>query len=589
MKLFISIQEKGKGIADTALRFPVTMAFLLLAAAWNVIAIHQRDYEPYGKLVLSFVLGAFIYGTLQMIYERFFSKTVIRYSFMAVSLVLSLIYYLLIRNGDFDVKISIRTMVLFFCLFMAFLWVPTIKGRINFNQSFMAAFKAFFMAVLFSLVLFLGVVLILAATNELIVEVSDKSYLHAANIVFVLLFPMIFLSLIPVYPRGAAGEPEEVDEVLIKRITPARFLEVLISYVTVPIATVFTVILLLYIIMNIRGEFWTDNLLEPLLVSYSIVVIIVYLLASTVTNAVALFFRRVFPKILLPVVLFQTIASVLKIQEAGVSYGRYYVIMFGIFSIIASGWFCVRPVRSNGIVAPVLIILSVISILPFIDAFTISRANQMDRLVGVLERNGMFNGGAVVPKPDIPKKDKETIISAVRSLDEMEYTKEISWLDEYNKSYDFEKTFGFPQYGEYDQGKGSEYITVTRKPSSPIPVAGYDFMLRMSVYSKYDDTVVGSYELDGKAYSLRLENISENGQEILLLEGSQELIRFPLNDVFAKFEAETGEKELDVPELTFTRENEKAVITVIVESVNINIWQEGRSQQADINILVKIK
>ncbi|HHV13711.1 MAG TPA: DUF4153 domain-containing protein [Clostridiales bacterium] len=588
MKLFVKIQEKGKGIVDTALRFPVTVVFLLLTAVWNIVAINQQNYDHYGKIVLSFVLGAFIYGTLQMVYERFVGKAMVRYIFMAVPFILSLIYYLLIKDGEFDVKVSIRTMVLFFCLFMAFLWVPVIKGRINFNQSFMAAFKAFFMALLFSLVLFLGIVLILATTNELITAVSDKAYAHGANIVFVLLFPMIFLSLIPVYPREEDGEPEELDEVLMKRVTPARFLEALISYVTIPIATVFTVILLLYIIMNIRGEFWTDNLLEPLLVSYSIVVIIVYLLASTVTNAVTLFFRRVFPKILLPVVLFQTIASILKIQEAGISYGRYYVIMFGIFAIIASGWFCVRPVRSNGIVAPVLIVLSLISILPFIDVFTISRSNQMNRLVNALERNGMFNGEAVIPKSDVPEKDRETIISAVRYLDEMRYTKEISWLKEYNEGYNFEKTFGFSEYN-YDPGNGTEYISVTRKQASPIPVAGYDFMLQLFSYRKHDDTVVSSYELAGKTYTLSVEALSENEQEVLLKEGNQELIRFPLKEIYAKFENETGAKELDTPELTFTKENERAVITVVAESISINIWQGGRSQQADVDILVKIK
>lgn len=54
----------------------------------------------------------------------------------------------------------------------------------------MAAFKAFFMAVLFSGLLFVGILLILGATDMLILDVSDKSYAHAANIIFVLFFPI---------------------------------------------------------------------------------------------------------------------------------------------------------------------------------------------------------------------------------------------------------------------------------------------------------------------------------------------------------------------------------------------------------------
>ena len=590
MKLFSKVQEQGKGIVNTVLRFPATVLFLLLTAIWDIMAINQQNFEPYNKLMLSFVLGASIYIVLQMIYERFFDQPITRYIFMGVPFILALIYYLIIKDLEFDTKISIRTIVLFFILLIAFLWVPVIKSKINFNQSFMAAFKAFFMAVLFSGLLFLGIVLILGATDMLIVNVNDKAYAHAANIIFVLFFPIYFLSMIPTYPREGFEESEEGRELLMKQVMPARFLEVLISYVAIPIATVFTVILLLYILMNIKGDFWTDNLMEPLLVSYSIVVIIIYLLASTVTNAITKYFRLIFPKVLLLVVLFQTISSVLKIQEAGISYGRYYVIMFGVFAIIASVWFCIKPVQNNGIIAPVLIILSIISILPFMNAFSVSRANQISRLVNALERNDMFDGEKITPMSDVPKEDMDTIKSSVQYLSNLEYTKEISWLHDYYKTNDFEKTFGFSEYSVSVDEPGKEnYISVMRKQSSPIPIAGYDFMTRLNVYDKNADTVFGTYELDGKAYTLSLVNSSTNQQDILLKDGDQEVLRFPLSMLYTKFEGDNGNKELDTAELTFTKENERAVITVVAESININTWQDGKSLQADIDVLVKIK
>jgi hypothetical protein len=588
MKLFIKVQEKGKGIVNTVLRFPVTVLFLLLTAVWDIMAINQQNFEPYNKFMLSFVLGAAIFIVLQMIYERFLNNPITRFIFMIIPFILALIYYFMIKNLEFDIKISVRTTVLFFILFIAFLWVPTIKSRINFNQSFMAAFKAFFMAALFSGVLFLGILLILGATDMLILNVSDKAYAHAANIIFVLFFPIYFLSMIPAYPQEGFEESEEGLELLRKQVTPARFLEALISYVAIPITTVFTVILLLYILMNIRGDFWTDNLMEPLLVSYSIVVIIVYLLASTVMNAVTKYFRLIFPKVLLLVVLFQTISSVLKIQEDGISYGRYYVIMFGVFAIIASIWFCIKPVQRNGFIAPVLIILSVISILPFVNAFSVSRVNQTGRLVEALERNQMFDGTSITPRSDISKEDMEIIISSVQALSRLEYTKEITWLNNYYKTNDFEKTFGFPEYIVDDPGKGNNFISIMRKQSSPIPIAGYDFMTRLNVYDKNEDAVIGDFELDGKSYTLSLVSSSDE-QQIVLKEGEQEALRFPLSKLYTKFEVESGSKELDTSELTFTVENEKAVITVVAESININIWQEGKSLQSDINILVGIK
>ncbi len=589
MRLFLKVQEQGKGIVNTVSRFPITMLFLLLTAIWNIMAINHQSFESYNKIMLSFVLGASIYVVLQMIYERFLSTPIARGIFMAVPFILALIYYLMIKDQEFDVKIGIRTIVLFFILFIAFLWVPVIKSRINFNQSFMAAFKAFFMAMLFSGVLFVGILLILGATDMLILNVSDKAYAHAANIIFVLLFPTYFLSMIPTYSREELEEDNIDRELLMRQITPARFLEVLISYVAIPIAAVFTVILLIYIIMNIRGEFWTDNLMEPLLVSYSIIAIIVYLLASTITNAVSRYFRLIFPKVLLLVVLFQTISSLLRIREDGISYGRYYVIMFGVFAIIASIWFCIKPVQSNGIIAPVLIILSLFSIIPFVNAFTVSRVSQTNRLVTVLERNDMFADGRIVPKSDISKEDMKVIQSSVQYLSRLEYTKEISWLREYYTTNDFEKTFGFSEYTVDDPGKVSNYVTITRKQSSPIPISGYDYLTRFNVYDKNLESTLGSFEMDGKTYSLSLVRTSSEQQDILLKAEEQEMIRFPFSKIYTEFEGDNGNKELDTSELIFTLENEKAAITVVPESININSWKDGESRQADVNILVKLK
>src|SRR5690606_11145090 len=115
-----------------------------------------------------------------------------------------------------------------------------------------------------------------------------------------------------------------------------------------PLTAIFTIILLVYLLQNITGEFWTNNLLEPMLVSYAITVIIVYFLVSTINTKSAIFFRKIFPKVLVPIVLFQTVSSVLRIQETGLTLGRYYVILFGIFALIAGIIFSVLPVRKNG-------------------------------------------------------------------------------------------------------------------------------------------------------------------------------------------------------------------------------------------------
>lgn len=105
MKLFLKVREQGKGFLNTVLRFPVTMLFLILTAIWCFLAINQQNFEQYNKLMLSFILGASIYVVLQMIYERFFSKPISRYIFMVVPYVLALIYYIMIKDLEFNIRL----------------------------------------------------------------------------------------------------------------------------------------------------------------------------------------------------------------------------------------------------------------------------------------------------------------------------------------------------------------------------------------------------------------------------------------------------------------------------------------------------
>src|SRR5699024_3390994 len=121
------------------------------------------------------------------------------------------------------------------------------------------------------------------------------------------------------------------------------------------------------------SQFWTNNLLEPMLISYSIIVILVLLLTTRIDHSIADLFKKIFPKVLIPIVLFQVIASLLKIGDMGITHGRYYAILYGIFTVITAYIFSFVSFRKTGMIAAVLIVFSTISIIPPVDAFTVSQ------------------------------------------------------------------------------------------------------------------------------------------------------------------------------------------------------------------------
>lgn len=589
---------RWKGFIDTIIRFPLTIILLAAAVVTNIIQIALRTEEPYTSLFITFLFGASFYVVEQLLYERFFQGIVCQIIMIGSMLAASIVYYILVHNTGWTIPVSTRTAVIFFILLIAFLWIPEIQSRYSFNHSCMAAFKGFFAALFYMGILFIGVALVIAAFNLLIVRVNSDAYEYAATLIFTFLAPVYFLTLLPVYPRSGEErqQPKDIgpnviadingaEEALLKAVSPARFLVTLISYIIIPVTAVFTVILLLYIIRNIFGTFWTDNLMEPLLVTYSITVIIVYLLASNLKNAFANYFRLIFPKVLVPIVLFQTVASVIKAGEEGLTYGRYFVILFGIFAVFAGIIFCILPVRKNGVLAPVLMVLSLISIIPPVDAFTVSKVSQTARLERSLKSNGMLKEDILTPKSDVSEKDKKIIISAINYLDQMDYTKNIFWLSSYHKSGNFKTAFGFTGFTE-DKDRSTS-VMITRDDTKPLPVSGYDYILYRSVSNNGQDFLSEAFDKQGKSYTLKITGNSSENPIIILSEKGKEILRFDLGEMFDKMR-NSNKTMADTKDVTFTKKNENAQITVIAQSVYLYESAYESNRNADIYILIQV-
>jgi len=612
----VNFVNRWKNVSNTILRFPLTVIFLLAATICNALVITGSNSEIYIKIAISLGMGALLFADCQLIYERFFNKASYRYIFMASSIILTFLHYLTIKNNIWNVDLAVKTAVVYFVLVILLMWIPSLKSRINFNQSFLLVFKSFFMALFLTGILFIGVAVILGATHLLLFDVDADAYLHAANIIFVFIAPLCFLLYIPLFPvfepeaiksskdnalednnsqtEAYYDSQEKVNYIdgnnlakLYAITTSGKFLETLVSYVIIPVAAVFTLILLIYILINITGSFWTDNLLESMLVSYSITVILVYLLASNIENAWTKIFRLIFPKVLVVVVLFQTISSFMRISKYGITSGRYYVILFGLFATIAGIIFCIVPKEKNGIIAPILIAFSLISILPGIDAFTISKNNQISKLKTALERNNMLSDNEIIPKKDIPDEDKEIIISSFTYLRRMNYADNISWLSAYKESYDFEKVFGFPMYQDIETKYN--FVNVNREPYPLISIEGYDFLAIMDINDSHMEEPQLIYTKGNKSYNLNMI-ANEDGQRIIELKEEQTVIAsFPVLDIFERFIDDTNFETKSMDEVTFTSANDKAEIKVIVDYLSFNTLDISQDYVGQLYVLVKIK
>lgn len=587
------LKNKLMGVVQAVERYPLTMLFLVAIATVNAVSI-QKEAEHDSKYLFTFIVGAMLSVVGQQVYERFCTKANERFMLMGGSILLTAGYYLAIRSAPvFNIEISTKTSVAMFTLLMAFIWVPTIKSKVTFNESFMSAFKAFFITALFSAVLAGGVSTIIFAVDQLLFSINNHVNSHAWNIIFSLFSPVFFLSFTPPYPgKKDINQSEETTEKIELAVSVPKTLGILISYVIIPLTAVYTIILLAYVLLNVRGDFWANNLIEPMLVSYTIIVILVYILASNLDNQFAALFRKVFPKVLIPIVLFQTIASILKISEAGVTHGRYYVIMFGIFALIAGIIFSFFPVKKNGWIAAFLIVFSAISIIPPVDAFTVSRVNQVNLLVDTLSDNSMFKNGQIVPNSAISAEDKKTITRTVSYLDSMNYLEKIDWLP--NKIfYDdhFKNTFGFDEvYDDTGRDNEAQYAHLDWDQSPVMNVEQYDRMIHLNIYSKENSRKEIPIEMNNANYTLTKQLNGKYTNLHLVDEHDEELMRVNTKEVFDEIlgneESYGGKgKALSVKKATVSRESDKVRMDFLITSVD----RYDDQYYAELFVFLKIK
>lgn len=576
-------------------RFPLTVLFLLLAAIINTLNIQTENVE-YVEWMLACFMGALAAAVAQVSYEHFFrEKEKMRYVLFVPAILFALLYYFMIdiESDMFSLKVVVRTGALVFALLMAFIWIPSIKSRLSFSDSFTAGFKSLFTTIMFSIVLGAGILSILSAVNVLLIDLDYRLFLHASNIVASLFAPILFLSYIPVYLPQSESSTEQINQSaeVDEAISVPKTLEVLLTYIVIPLTMVFTIILALYILMNIGRDFWINNLLEPMLVSYAIVVILVMLFIGRLDNKMVVYFRLIFPKILFLIVLLQTVASVIQISEKGLTIGRYYVILFGVFAIVSSIIFSIWPKQKNGLVAVVLIVFSLVSITPPVDAFTVSKNGQIAFLEATLKNNEMLKGNELQPRSDLPENEQRKIVETVNDLEQNGNIKEVSFLpDGYQTSTDFESAFGFDPYNDGTIIEEYSYYYFEWTEETMVNVSDYQQMIKVQfdTLNNSSNETVQTIEIEGNTYQLETQEAEDDLILVLKDQENGEIIQTNVTKALEEIEHSSGFNQAD---LTFEQafienENTTAIVDTLVMQLNDN---NDQGYSGELFVFVSIK
>lgn len=585
-----AVVKMVQAIARAVLRFPLTVLCLICATALTcyMISLHKTPDLFIQKLMFTFLMGSFLGVTAQFACERFPRLAKIRWGIYGLSALLTLGYYFIISPAPaIDYGVGARTSVAVFAMFCAFIWLPSYGGKFNFNSVALVHFKSFFTSLLFSGVLALGLTAILQAVNILLFRVNSDwfGYIHA--VVWILFATTYYLSLLPLF-----NSEEDADRLYTEQANHyPRVLEILVSYILIPLIAAYTLVLLAYFVKIGVTVNWPSGQLGPMILTYSAIGLMVYVLASRLENRFAVLYQRIFPKALIPVVIMQLISVYIRLNAYGFTESRYYVALFGVFSVVAGIVLSLRPVARNGLIALLAAGFAIVSVIPPADAFTISRHSQTTRLESMLQDAGVLVEGKIVPRSDVDLTLRLETTSILNYLEYRKYLASLNWLPkDFQTERDMQKTLGFEP--AYDTIGGMDSFFAHLDMKKPVDIDGYDVMLQIEAYRgiKQNESTVYDFEVRGVSYQLRTERLSPNEVRVsVAAAGGTELVSTGLYDFAVALKGVSSQPKdaLDAGQLTLDADSNGCKLRIIFQSISV-FYGSGTEAGADYVMFILI-
>lgn len=583
------LQQLFRGISKAVFRFPLTVLSLTGAAVLICYTI-GINYSPsllIEKLIFTFMTGAFLGIAAQFAVERIEKLSRARTAVYLISALLTAGYFFIIWPApEISAEITVRTLVAVFALTCVALWLPSYKNKADFNQICLIHFKSVFTSVLYSGVLTGGLAAIITTVNILLFNVNNDAYAYMAAIVWVMFAPLYYLSLLPKF-----NSEEESD---LERLRSAqnypKFLEILVSYIAIPLVTAYTLVLFIYFIKILVTLHWPSGQLGPMVLLYSAAGLVIFILASLLENRFAVLYRRFFPKVLIPVVIMQMISVAIRLNAYGITESRYYVALFGIFSIVIGLLTSFRPVSKNSIIALLAAAFAIFSVIPPMDAFTVSRTSQINRVEKILQYEGILAGNELTPKEDVSEEVKIEVTNILSYLDRSSSLKYIKWLPEEFAIYrDMEKILGFkPAYPS--SFHNDRYFHASLDGQEPLIISGYD--ISMTIYSgrfqKGNEQDSYEFHLNGTDYVLQVNRLSK--EEVRISVNDQtgtEIVSTDLYKYAKGLMAASTESRGAIPpeKMTIEVTENGYKMKVIFQNVNITLGTED-DNGADYSLII---
>lgn len=466
------------------------------------------------------------------------------------------------------------------------------KEQSDFASSFFMIHKAFFIALIYGMVLMIGSSGVARAVQALLYhEMSSKVFMYIGTLSGFIAFT-IFVGYFPDFRMGV------VDDRRVAVQRKPRFIEILFVYILVPIILALTGVLLAWAIKSaLSGMHVTFLQLSIIAATYSIGGLWLHIMISGYEAGLAKLYRRIFPFSTLIILLFEAWALLKQLAYSGLKLTEYSFSLIWFVAAVSVILLIVFSSKAYSKIAVLTCVAAVISVLPIIGYHALPVTAQVMRLETLLVREGILADNHLTPASTAPEPSvRIAITDAVIFLTNAQDAKLPSWLSRDLNKYDvFQKALGFEQtWPESDPNEvPSEYLgTYLSLSSESIDISGYRWVIHpQQKYSNAQEQL----SIKGNRGTYYIDWIPNTGKGIPSLVArlndyviiDQDLTVF-LEDLLQKYPPSQGRGDVPVTnELTLRLASSELEILLVFRriEVSVNPYQDTVNYWFDLDAL----
>jgi hypothetical protein len=490
-----------------------------------------------------------------------------------------------------------RMGVAVFISLMAFIWLAGYpKEKSDFSRAFFMTHKAFFIALLYGLVLMGGTSGVAGAFQALLYrDMSSKVYMYLATLSGFTAF-CVFAGYFPSFKKGEEDPHRDVAQ------NHPRFIEVLFGYIMAPIVIALTVVLLLWTGKTVSTGDWPDFMrLSGIAAWYAFGGVWLHMMVTHYDTAVARFYRRAYPIAALVILAFEARALIVQLGKSGLKTEEYFFGLIWLVAVAAAILLIVKKAKAHPVIVAAVCLACVVAVFPAINYRDWPVAAQVSRLETLLTRNNILKDGTLTPAVIEPNED--TRIAVTDAVNFLAYKREAklpAWFpkdfardDVFKANVGFEPTW--PKPDNLYPGQPSEVLgTYLNLPPGVLDISGYDWSANVRNFeSKMGTSSVTFAGKKGQYQVLWESNMEQSLPPVLkIMRDDQLILEQDMNLYFDRIAEKyppgaRGDIKATLEDMLMELENDEIKVLLVFENVsmNVNVKQDSINDWVYLNSL----